>query len=50
MVNLFEEAARGLPVTSLDHLNAIQATLEGAEIKFLNGTAPGVRLRPKKRK
>jgi len=34
-VHLLEEAAHGLPVTSLNHLNAIQATLEAAGIEIL---------------
>jgi hypothetical protein len=35
--------------TSREQVVAVQATLEGAGIEFLNGDAPGVRFRPKKR-
>ena len=48
-VNLIEDA-RGLRSTSTGNVAAIQATLEAAGIEFLSGDAPGVTLRPKKRK
>jgi hypothetical protein len=44
------EGPDGLPSTSRERVAAVQATLEAAGIEFLNGEAPGVRLRPKKRK
>jgi transcriptional regulator with XRE-family HTH domain len=46
------EGSDGLPSTSRNHLDAIQATLEDAGIEFINGEAPGVRLHrnPSKRK
>ena len=48
-VHLIEEAT-GLPSTIREQLDAVQATLQSAGIEFLGGDAPGVRLRPKKRK
>ena len=44
------EGSDGLPSTSIKNLEAIQDALEAAGVEFLNGDAPGVRLRPKKRR
>jgi hypothetical protein len=44
------EGSDGLPSTSREHLAAIQDSLEAVGIEFLDGDAPGVRLRPKKRR
>lgn len=48
-VNLIEDAT-GLPSTTRGQLDAIQSTLEAEGIEFLNGEAPGVRLRHKSSK
>ena len=45
-VNLIE-GATGLPSTTRDQIDAVQAALEAAGIEFLNDDAPGVRLHPK---
>lgn len=44
-VNMIE-GANGLPSTTRDQLEAVQATLAAAGIEFLDGEAPGVRLHP----
>ena len=38
---------QGEPDVRLGTLRAIHATLEGLGVEFLNGDAPGVRLRPR---
>jgi transcriptional regulator with XRE-family HTH domain len=48
-VNLIEEAT-GLPSTTKPQLEAVQAALEAAGIEFLDGDAPGLRLRTNKTK
>jgi transcriptional regulator with XRE-family HTH domain len=45
-VQLIEEAT-GLPSTIREQLDAVQATLQGGGIEFLDGAAPGLRLHPK---
>jgi len=42
------ETGRG-PTVSDDAREKLKATLEAAGIEFMNGTAPGVRLKPRRR-
>ena len=48
-IHEIEESAAA-PSTHADDLVAIQAALKSAGIEFLDGAAPGVRLRPKARR
>jgi hypothetical protein len=45
-VNLIE-GATGLPSTTREQVEAVQAALEAAGIEFFNSNAPGVRFHPK---
>ena len=42
------EAAKGIPLTSVQTLLSVKAALERAGVEFTNGDVPGVRLRPKR--